>query len=458
MTSNGGQPGAARGWADRVRFADGPVPIAYRHRQVIFPAAEVDRVVEVIEELGLRGDGFDIELLGQRPEEEPPRRNLPARFALAIGVEDPPVAVRELRAEGIAAQLNHVLFAHCAHGCCGPHPAQVAAACGGVVGSPVYATPVYATPVYATPVYATPVYATPVYATGEIKATGQRRSSAVPVSELEAVEATARLHTAAAGSAAVDADVVVFDTGVPHDDFRSATLGIPHSLSAAVDSPDGDGNERVDPVAGHGEFIAGLIKSVAPNARVAVIDVLELEGDGNEANIGTLINTLPDVRARGGAVINLSFGTYVQDADGLFLATAILAAQSRGWVVVASAGNDGVCLPTYPAALPDVVSVGAIGPHGPAMFTNYGPWVRACAPGVDLISTFFNRYDKDKEMGPLGGWAKWSGTSFSAPIVAGSIVQEMQTRGLTATEAVARLVDACGLMRINGLGTVINRL
>jgi subtilisin family serine protease len=111
-----------------------------------------------------------------------------------------------------------------------------------------------------------------------------------------------------------------------------------------------------------------------------------------------------------------------------------------------------------------VVSVGAIGPGGPAPFTNWGPWVRACAPGVGVVSSFFD-WDgttvappgvKDAEK--FSGWAEWSGTSFSAPVVVGALAHEMVARKLTVAQAVERLIDAPGLTRIPYLGTVVNVL
>ena len=98
--------------------------------------------------------------------------------------------------------------------------------------------------------------------------------------------------------------------------------------------------------------------------------------------------------------------------------------QQAGTVVVAAAGNDSTCRVTWPAALPGVIAVGALGPSGPAPFTNYGSWV-TCAPGVDVISNFFDDVDKHDDKNPatsdFHGWAKWSGTSFAAPIVAAAI-------------------------------------
>src|SRR5262249_43620204 len=162
----------------------------------------------------------------------------------------------------------------------------------------------------------------------------------------------------------------------------------------------------------------------------------------------------PDRTGDRGAVLNLSFGGYVMD-DPAVLAAAVAGAQAKGYVVVASAGNDGVCPPAYPAALPGAISVGAIRPSGPAPFPHHAPWVRACAPGVDLVSTFFTNFNgalgPDRPLDPdpddFTGWARWSGTSFSAPVVAGAIVQyAIAHRVQRLAQAVERVVDDPALL------------
>jgi subtilisin family serine protease len=118
-----------------------------------------------------------------------------------------------------------------------------------------------------------------------------------------------------------------------------------------------------------------------------------------------------------------------------------------------------------------VVSVGALGPYGPAGFTNYGEWVRACAEGVDLVSTFFDGFDG--RWGPMTlengngdliesfdpdhfkGWARWSGTSFAAPVVVSALIVGMDD-GRTADEAVEYLIDDPRRRRIPCLGTVVS--
>ena len=105
-----------------------------------------------------------------------------------------------------------------------------------------------------------------------------------------------------------------------------------------------------------------------------------------------------------------------------------------------------------------MVGVGALAADGKAWFTNFGGWVDACAPGVDVVSTFFNDFDEI-----LGGvvtrqyreWARWSGTSFSAPKVAAAIAREMYLFGGTAKEAWKRL-STPSHYRYPDLGVVFN--
>lgn len=490
-SSTNGQGRDAPGWQGRVVVVPGPDGFAYEPGQVLTTdaGAAIERLGRLFPDSGI-GDEC-------RDEDD-------GSFARVAGVPDVPLACRHLRSFGMVAQPNHVLFAHCGGTCCGPHPAMGGAVHGSpVYASPVYASPVYASPVYASPVYASPVYASPVYASpvyaSPVSAspvyaspvyastvpgsngmnsayvkTGRRRSSARSASADELAELEDRFDDLPGHDDEALPDVVVLDTGLAigaHGPDLLKALGQKHLVLPGapgdqhIDVPDSrnGGSNVIDPAAGHGSFVAVLVERVAPGARVQVWRVLHPQGDGDEATIASVIDALPDrdgERDRG-AVLNLSFGGYALDAPAR-LAGAVQRAQRRGYVVVASAGNDGVCRPTYPAALPDVISVGAIGPTGPAPFSNHGPTVRACAPGVDLVSTFFtgvdgpeaesDGYDPDE----FDGCALWSGTSFSAPIVAGALAHQKVTRGISVQEAVERVIDDPALLRIPGLGTVVN--
>ncbi|HTE16859.1 MAG TPA: S8 family serine peptidase, partial [Armatimonadota bacterium] len=81
----------------------------------------------------------------------------------------------------------------------------------------------------------------------------------------------------------------------------------------------------------------------------------------------------------------------------------------KGVLIVASAGNDDTDRKQYPAAFSFTVTVAALAPDNTkASFSNYGSGVDVCAPGVDVVSTFWD-----------GSYVQWSGTSFAAGIISG---------------------------------------
>jgi hypothetical protein len=292
-----------------------------------------------------------------------------------------------------------------------------------------------------------------------IRTTGQRRHSAEPA-EPPKLPPPPR----ASGDGP---HIVIVDTGLVNPlpvalhnvESRRLTANVrrqqPDDVSGIEDG-------RLDPAAGHGTFIAGIIEMIAPACTLSVRGPVTSYGDIDEADLAKVLTEVAALDPKPD-LVNLSLGGY-SVADMPLLARAVRQLQGlpkndkkkgKPTIVVASAGNDATCRPTYPAALPGVVSVGALGPFGAAPFTNYGPWVRACAPGVDVVSTFYDGLSK-ADGDDFTGWACWSGTSFATPAVVGALAMAMQ-HGLTKKQAVDRLIDDLGLFRIPGLGAVVNQ-
>jgi hypothetical protein len=127
------------------------------------------------------------------------------------------------------------------------------------------------------------------------------------------------------------------------------------------------------------------------------------------SNTGTVSDTSSAIiyaADHGARVINISLGwTGVSST----MQNAVDYAWNRGLVIVASAGNNGNSSPIYPAALNNVLAVSATdSADNLASWSTYGNFVDVAAPGVSIYTTANG-----------GGYRYASGTSFSAPIVAG---------------------------------------
>ena len=225
------------------------------------------------------------------------------------------------------------------------------------------------------------------------------------------------------------------------------------------DEPDDDRRGRLDQQAGHGTFITGIVRQLCPDAVVHHRGVLTSYGDGDDASVIAAVQRALRATPGGIDIVVMAFGTYGTDDEPPPMAAAI-GRLLRTAVVVASAGNDGTARKYFPAALPGVIAVGALDADGRAAFSNFGSWVDACTPGVDVVSTFFTDFDDRCQccgsvVQEFRGWASWSGTSFSAPKVAGALAREMYLHGGTAAEAWRRL-SAPSRHRVPDLGVLVN--
>ena len=198
----------------------------------------------------------------------------------------------------------------------------------------------------------------------------------------------------------------------------------------------------------------------APSAYLRFERVLNPDGITDEVQ---LLNGLDRIEQRVQAagdhldILNLSLGCYTFDDRPSPVVNDAITRLGRRTLVVAAAGNFDSDRPYWPAALKDVVAVAAL-KHSPsgeperAPFSNYGWWVDAAAPGVKLKSTFLTHGQEDGK--EFHGYAKWSGTSFAAPVVAGRIAALMSDKDMSVRDAASELLDPAGL-RIPDLGVVV---
>jgi subtilisin family serine protease len=170
-----------------------------------------------------------------------------------------------------------------------------------------------------------------------------------------------------------------------------------------------DGN----PAYSHGTLCAGIIAVVAPESMIMPLRVFDDQGS---ADLFTISKAIRYAVQQGADVINMSFGT-LQNSQAV--KSSINYALSKNVVLVASAGNNNTSAPQYPAAYSGVITTAATDMFDKkASFSNYGNSVYVTAPGVNIFSTY-----------PGGSYSIVNGTSFSAPMVAGTaaLIRSLQS-------------------------------
>ena len=213
--------------------------------------------------------------------------------------------------------------------------------------------------------------------------------------------------------------IAVIDSGI---DGNHPDLNVGNKILPGNDYVDGD-NDPND-LNGHGTHVAGIAAAATDNgvgiagtswgARILPIRVLNAEGSGTDAD---LIDAITWAVEQGADVINMSLGGIGENTD---LHEAILNARANNVVVIAAAGNCGAsnyekngCTerdqPVYPAAYAESFAVAATNDgDGTADFSNRGDYVDIAAPGVNIISTYYDDV-----------YGSGSGTSQATPFVAG---------------------------------------
>ena len=231
-------------------------------------------------------------------------------------------------------------------------------------------------------------------------------------------------------------------------------------------------DDTILPYAGHGTFVAGVLGCLAPDAEIRVANVFDTAGSALESD---LVPRLNSAFGFGFEILHLTASCTTRNNSQLIaLDTWLeLLLGYKGVVCVAPAGNNHTRRPSFPAASPGVISVGALASdgHGRAYFSNYGGWVDVYAPGQNLINAFaagsytcqvypyggetrtFQPYSPEGSQ--ECGLAQWSGTSFSAPIVTGLIAARMARCGESGREAAAGLLAEARDRTIPGVGPAL---
>jgi hypothetical protein len=199
---------------------------------------------------------------------------------------------------------------------------------------------------------------------------------------------------------------------------------------------DAEGNVLpVDPNAGHGTAVASIIggedsrlPGVAPQSELLSFRILDNQGYTNSFTLAEAIVAAAD---QGASLINVSLGS---SGDSLVVRDAVDYAMGKGALIIASSGNEGAGQVSYPAAIEDVIAVGAVDARGEHLdFSNAGTGLYEggiAAPGLGLLAAWPEEKAFD-----------FSGTSASTPYVAGAIAAVMsENEGMGAQAAYDLLV------------------
>ncbi len=240
--------------------------------------------------------------------------------------------------------------------------------------------------------------------------------------------------------------VGVIDSGVgPHDDINV--------IGGCNTTEDPDDDYQDDSDFPHGTFVAGIIGSrgirfpklrgLAPGVPIRSYKIFGRMSAGKTIDYAIVYAVLhaemEQDRHPPCDILNMSIED-VKNTD--FLQETIIDARKHGMLVVASAGNDKRGAVNYPAALPTVIAVSAMGCEGTfpsgafdevnvsrppagakarqefiAAFSNIGDQISVTALGVGVLSTL-----------PENEFGICSGTSFAAPIVTGAAASLLSQR------------------------------
>lgn len=231
---------------------------------------------------------------------------------------------------------------------------------------------------------------------------------------------------------------------------------------------------------GHGTFTAGCVRVTAPEARVHVVNATALlrRRDGSdeigavfESDLAGLLRKqlvvdegqspirVPDI-----LVLNFA-GTTRSDRPPVALAGLYdsVIQHLKELLIVAPAGNEGKKWKNWPASFAWVVSVGALAENWRhrAPWSNYGRSVDVYAPGDRLVNAFATGSyvptwnGQQNQPVQFDGMALWSGTSFSAPLVAGLVAARMSTTQQSSRRSWESLLDLAEKQAVPGVGPVL---
>ena len=220
-------------------------------------------------------------------------------------------------------------------------------------------------------------------------------------------------------------NVAIVDSGVDPCHPRIGAIQSSIALSHSTDDIAICQNDFTDP-AGHGTACAGIVRRLAPEARIYSIRILDssFHGDGR-----SIISAIQWAITQGVNIINLSLGT-TDGACRSRLDDVCNQAADAGIILVSADHNEGT--PSYPAHLPTVIGVGGTPTRG-----NYE---YACYPGNNIEC--LTRADQQRLCWTGGRDILMNGTSFAAPRISSIIALILQKHPGANLDKVRAILNA----------------
>jgi subtilisin family serine protease len=264
-----------------------------------------------------------------------------------------------------------------------------------------------------------------------------------------------------------DSFIVILDTGIEavHSFFGGRV-----ALEAcfAVKCPNGQismvGSGAAAPIHWHGTHVAGIaaglnssIRGIAPSAKIIAVNVFAADGSASDSDLIRALQWVDSISDQYNiAAVNMSLGTpgtfksscnsYIPD-----LTSIISTLKSKNIATVVSAGNEGQRGMSSPACITDTVSVAATytagdGSDRVTSFSNVNELTDLSAPGYNIVSSKL-----------MGAYGASSGTSMSAPMVAGAFAVYRSKFGVQSVDKVVSDFQSTGINAVDDYTKIVTK-
>ncbi|MBU0959028.1 MAG: S8 family serine peptidase, partial [Nanoarchaeota archaeon] len=191
---------------------------------------------------------------------------------------------------------------------------------------------------------------------------------------------------------------------------------------------------------GHGTQVAYIAKTIAPDSEIVAVKVIDSSGNGYESDVLQGLQYCIDENVD---IISFSIGagSYSGFCDSNVVAELANTAVSDGIFVSTATGNDENENLVSPACASKVTRVSATDKNDNiASFANVNEFVDVFAPGKDIQTKTFD-----------GSLVSVSGTSASAPMVAGSAALILENESLQPEDLTYRFASTGKPIEYNGI-------